>query len=71
VSRLKTWFRDFKGVSMKCLQNRVNLLVAIKKQRNRMLPLRALSGQGSAGRAIFLPDFKDDLINILLYLHLK
>lgn len=56
---------------MKCLQNHVNLSDALKKQRNRMLPLRVLSGQGSAGRPIFLPDFKDDLINILLYLHLK
>ena len=56
---------------MKCLQNRDNLPVAIKRQKNSMLPLRALSRPGSAGRAIFLPDFKDDLTNILLYLHLK
>ncbi len=62
VSRLKTWIRDFNGVSTKYLQNYLNWFITLEKLRNKALALKMFFLLATA-RAILLPELKLALLN--------
>jgi len=62
VSRLKTWIRDFNGVSTKYLQNYLNWFITLEKLRDKALPLKTFSLLATA-RVILLPELKIALLN--------
>ena len=62
VSRLKTWIRDFNGISTKYLQNYLNWFITLEKLRDRALPLKTFS-LWATKRVILLPKLKIALLN--------
>jgi hypothetical protein len=62
VNRLKTWNRDFNGVSTKYLQNYPNWFVTLEKLRDKALPLKKFSLPATTS-AILLLDLKIAFLN--------
>lgn len=62
VSRLKTWIRDFNGVSTKYLQNYLNWFITLEKLRDKALPLKTFALLATS-RAALMPDLKIALLN--------
>ncbi len=61
-SRLKTWIRDFNGVSTKYLQNYLNWFITLEKLRDKALPLKKFSMLATT-KAILLPELMIALLN--------
>lgn len=62
VIRLKTWIRDFNGVSTKYLQNYLNWFPTLEKLRDKALPFKTFSHLATT-KAILLPELKIALLN--------
>ena len=62
TSRLKTWIRDFNGVSTKYLQNYLKWFITLEKLRDKSLPVKTFALL-ITNRAILMGDLKIALIN--------
>jgi len=62
TSRLKTWIRDFNGVSTKYLQNYLNWFILLEKLRDKSLQLKTFALLATSS-AVLIGDLKIALIN--------
>lgn len=62
TSRLKTWIRNFNGVSTKYLQNYLSWFITLEKLRDKSLPLKTFALLAT-NKSVFIGDLKIALIN--------